>query len=121
MSPVASFLLGVALTLAASSLVVLYLRSHLKGILIDLCGTGERAGFWMAFTNVALVLVPVIFALHARPENASTAAAIFAVSAQLEWALIGLVAAVLVMGVVLHQFIARQPQAVAAAPAKPAD
>ncbi len=46
MSPVAVYLAAVALTLVASVLVVLLLRRPLQLLLIDLCGTATRAGFW---------------------------------------------------------------------------
>src|SRR5712691_10475000 len=51
-----------------SLIVVAYLRRPLKAILADLCGTAERARFWSAFSNVTLVLVPLIFVMQYRPE-----------------------------------------------------
>src|ERR1700751_2653421 len=69
MSAVTIFLIGVVVTLASALAVVMYLRRPLKAILIDLCGAVERAEFWLAFSNVTLTLVPVIFALNFRPEN----------------------------------------------------
>jgi hypothetical protein len=107
MSTVAQFLFGVGLTLVASALVVAYLQRRLQPILFDLCGTAERASFWMAFSNVTLLLVPLIFALHYRPENAGTSI-VFTISGQLELALIGLVGSVVLLGLVLNRFISRQ-------------
>ena len=68
MSPGTSFLVGIGVTFIASLAIVLYLRPHLTKILIDLCGAEQRAGFWTAFSNVTLILVPLIFALFSRPE-----------------------------------------------------
>ena len=68
MNRVTIFLIGVGTTVAVSVLAVGYLKSSLTKILIDLCGTQERATFWTAFSNVTLILVPLIFALHYRPE-----------------------------------------------------
>ena len=42
-----TFLLGLAITVVLSFAVVWYLKSSLKGILLDLCGTERRAEFWM--------------------------------------------------------------------------
>ena len=75
------FLLGLGLTVAMSLAVVVYLRPHLQTILVDLCATAERAGFWTAFSSVILVLVPALFALHYRPGEHESLAAIFALSA----------------------------------------
>ena len=41
MSDATIFLAGVGLTAMAAALVVGYLRPHLYGILVDLCGTTE--------------------------------------------------------------------------------
>lgn len=102
------FVVGGGTTLAVSFLAVAYLKPHLKRILLDLCGTEERAGFWTAFSNVTLVLVPLIFAMHYRPQTGPETSAVLEMGTQLEWALIGLVASVLILGIVLSSFIPRR-------------
>lgn len=106
------FLIGLAITIVSVLLVVFYLRTHLKAILVDLCGTAERAEFWTAFSNIALTIVPLIFALHYRPEAGSPPSVFFAVCAQLEQALIGLACSVLGLGFVIANFIRRSQQPV---------
>jgi len=103
MSVVTVYLLAVALTLVASVVVVLLLRRPLLNLLIDLCGTQTRAAFWAAFSNVTLVLTPLLGAMHRQPGAGEPA---FELAAQLEWALGGLLASVLVVGVVLARSIA---------------
>ena len=104
MNEIATFTLGLGIALAISSGVVIYLRPHLRKILVDLCGTESRADFWTAFSNVSLTLVPLICAMFARPELGGDT--FFSVSAQIRWALIGLVVAVTILGLVLSRFIA---------------
>ena len=111
MDPVHSFLIGIGLTLVGSLAVVIYLRRHLRRILVDLCGTEPRADFWAAFSNITLVLVPLICALFKRPEGGTGSAVFFDVSAQLTWALIGLVVAVLILGFVIGRFVPPPPPA----------
>ena len=108
MSNVSLFVCGLGVTVFASLLVVFYLRSHLRAILIDLCGTAERARFWAAFTNVAFLLVPSIFALNYSPEFGPRSP-VLQIAAQCKAALIGLVVTVLVVGFVLGRFISRNP------------
>jgi hypothetical protein len=67
MNPSIIFVAGLAITLVSAFLVVLYLHSRLDPILVDLCGTLERARFWTSFSNVTLTLVPMIRALGYRP------------------------------------------------------
>jgi len=105
------YLVGVAITTATSLIVVAYLRVPLRSILTDLCGTLERANFWLAFCNVTLVLVPLIFALSSEPVVEANRPAVFEVGSQLRWALIGLVVSVVILGIVIGSFIPRpRPQ-----------
>ena len=100
-----AFLLGLLITTGLGFAVVVYLKSRLKGILIDLCGTEVRADFWMAISNVTLILVPIVFAMQCQPEaNRSTSVA-FMLSDQLKWAFIGLLATVVGLGAVLSHYI----------------
>lgn len=98
------FLAGVSLSVVSAVGVAFYLRRHLRTLLRDLCGTQERADFWAAFSNVALVLVPLICALvHVQQDPPLPI--YLALASQVKWALIGLVAAVMLLGFVLSWFI----------------
>jgi hypothetical protein len=66
------FLIEVALTLTASLLLTGYLRPHLRRVLVDLCGTEERAQFWTVFSNILLVGFPMLFSLGYTPESGSS-------------------------------------------------
>ena len=105
MNEMLSFLIGMGVTLLISTLVVVYLRPPLRRILIDLCETEDRADFWTAFTNVTIVLSPLICAMFHRPTGGSGVAAFFDINAQLRWALIGLIGSVAVLGAVIARFI----------------
>lgn len=105
MSPVILFLVGVAAAASLAIGVVAYLRPSLQAVLVDLCGTEVRAAFWTAFSTVAVACTPVMFALHYRPADGSTASAVFEIGTQLEWALGGLLLSVLLLAVVLAKFI----------------
>lgn len=103
------YVTGVVVTFGLSLVAVGYLRAPLQGILVELCGTGERARFWVAFANVTLMLVPVIFAMASIPELPPGTTAVLQVAAQLKWALAALFVALLVLGFILSRFIVRQP------------
>ena len=108
MNPVALFLVGIAVTAAISATVVWYLKPSLQHILFDLCGTEPRAAFWTAFSTVTIGLTPIIFAMHYRPDAGDATPLVFALGSQLEWALAGLLASVVVLGFILSRFIVRQ-------------
>jgi hypothetical protein len=102
------FLLGLGLTMIATFAIVAYLRSPLLNILVELCGTRERAAFWVSFSNVTITLVPLIFAMQYTPDLKAGSSAVLELAAQLKWALAGLLLAVLILGWVLKGFIRRQ-------------
>jgi uncharacterized membrane protein YhaH (DUF805 family) len=105
MNSVSAFFLGLAITAALGFSVVWYLRSHLRGILVDLCGTEARADFWMAFSNVVLILVPMIFGMQFQANP--NLPAIFQLNYQLKWVFTGLVVSVMSLGAILSLFIRR--------------
>ena len=105
MNEVSNFLIGVGITLTVSMVVVVYLQKHLRRILIDLCQTEDRADFWTAFTNVTVVLVPVICAMFHRPGAYGGGPGFFDVTTQLQWALMGLIGSVVGLGAVVASFI----------------
>jgi len=107
MSPTSAFLLDVALTAFLSLGIVAYIKKHLRILLIELCGTTERASFWLAFSNVALILVPLIFALDYKPEFGPNETVIFEMATQLKYALIGFVITLGLLALILFRFIPR--------------
>ena len=107
MNAVISFLAGLIITMSVVFAALLYLRKPLQLILTDLCGTSDRARFWTAFSNVTLFLVPLVFALNQQPEADVRQSTIFAISGQIEWAMIGFVVSVVVLGFMLSRYIPR--------------
>jgi hypothetical protein len=103
------FICGLAITLLVSLAVVVYLKSPLQRILIQLCGNAERAAFWSAFSSVAISIVPALFAIQAHPDAGSPAPAIFELADQLKWGLAGLVLTLTITAWVIGRFIARTP------------
>jgi hypothetical protein len=117
MSLTMAYLSDVGLVALLSLGLVAYVKEPLRSLLIELCGTKDRASFWLAFSNVALVLTPLIFALGYTPEAGPEKSVIFEMAAQFKYALIGFVAALGAIGLVLFRFIPRDKSSVPARPA----
>lgn len=115
MTAVTVFLADVSITSGVSLIVVAYLHRPLKAILAELCGTAERAKFWSAFSNVTLVLVPLIFVMQYRPELGQGTTAVLEMGTQLKWALVGTIVSVVTLGIVIGSFIPRSRSAPPAA------
>lgn len=116
MNLILSFLIEVTLTLAASALIVRYLYPYLKKILVDLCGTEDRAQFWAAFSNILLLGVPVIFALGYRPQTGIAEELFFEVLRRLGENLAGMLFAVITVGLVVAFFALVAPRSLKAEP-----
>jgi hypothetical protein len=101
------FLFDVGLAAILSILLVAYVKAPLRSLLIELCGTRERASFWVALSNVALVVAPMIFALDYKPEFGPEKTVIFEMATQLKHSLIGFVITLTALGLVLLRFIPR--------------
>jgi hypothetical protein len=106
MSPALAFVSGTTATLLAGVAVARYLNGPLRRQLQELCGSVERAEFWTVFSKVALILMPLIFALQVDPL-APDAPPILSIAGQFKWGLIGLVGTVLMLGWILSRFIPR--------------
>jgi len=99
------FLVGIGITLSMSLTTVIYLMNPLRKILTELCGTRERADFWLAFSNVALMLTPLIFAASFPPDPGGNL--VIEIATQLKWAFIALLTAMIIIGLVISRFIPR--------------
>jgi hypothetical protein len=110
MNTIVSFLIEVVLTLMLAMLLVGYLRPFLGKILVDLCGTEDRARFWTAFSNILLIGMPVIFALNYRPDARNTEELFFNVAGKLSANLASFLFALSVVGIGVSLFALVNPK-----------
>jgi hypothetical protein len=110
MNAIVSFVIEVALTLILSALLVGYLRPFLGKVLVDLCGTQDRARFWTAFSNLLLIGMPVILALNYRPGARTAEELFFEVAQKLSGNLGGLLFALIVIGFMVSIFALLAPK-----------
>jgi uncharacterized membrane protein YhaH (DUF805 family) len=107
MTPTIAFLSDVAFAAITSLGIVVYVKKHLRLLLIELCGSAERANFWLAFSNVTLVLVPVIFALDYKLELGPDKNLVLEMAAQFKYALIGFLITLGTQAIIMFRFIPR--------------
>jgi hypothetical protein len=89
---------------------VRYLRPFLHRILLDLCGTEDRARFWTAFSNIMLLGMPLIFALNYQPAAENTEELFFELARKLSGNLGGLLVALIGIGFVVSFFALFAPR-----------
>ncbi len=54
------FLIEMTISISVGLIVLAILSNPLRKLLIDLCGTEERANFWMTYSNIMLILAPLL-------------------------------------------------------------
>ncbi|HAX71863.1 MAG TPA: hypothetical protein DCY14_19780 [Anaerolineae bacterium] len=110
MNSIFSFLLQVTLTIAMTALIASYIRPHLRKVLVDLCGTEERAQFWTVFSNVLLIGLPGILSLSYRPESATLEEMFFEIAGRLSGTLAGFLFALICIGITVSFFALVAPR-----------
>ena len=110
MSIIVLYLLQLAVTLIACLGLAAYIRPVLRRVLADLCGTDERAQFWTTFSNIMLVVMPLIFGLGFKPESMVFDEAFFALTAQLRWNLLGFIISLVSIGFAVSFFALVKPR-----------
>lgn len=61
------FGLEVALCLGISFILIGLLRPLLRGVLTDTCGTETRSEFWVMFTQLMLIISPLLVVIYFAP------------------------------------------------------
>jgi len=110
MNEIAIFLLQIGVTVLISLAVVLHFRAHLLRVLVDLCATRDRAQFWMVFTSILLMGVPLIFGMGFHPETTGPVQAFFSVTHQLRSNMLGFLLALIGVGFVISFFALVAPR-----------
>ena len=108
MNEITIFLIGLGITAFISFLIVIYFKPHLKKMMLELNGDKERpANFWVAYTTIILILVPLIFAIWIVPDDRDVNV-FFQISKQLKWSLMGLVTSIVIIGIIIIRFVPRE-------------
>ena len=110
MNKILFFLLEVILTFSISTLVFHYFRPFLIRILIDLCGSEERAQFWTVFSNIILVGLPLLFALTYQPEATKAEELFFEITHRISGNMLGFLFALITTGFIVSVFALATPR-----------
>lgn len=92
------YLFQLAVTVGISLAVVIYFRPYLRLILVDLCGTQDRAQFWMVFSSILLVGLPLIFGMGYNPLESASGMQFYDAASQVRVNLMGFLLALIGIG-----------------------
>ena len=71
MNTLSLFTLEVLLCFGISTAVIVLLKPLLRDVLIDTCGTAKRAEFWVMFTQLMLIISPLLIVVFFAPTETS--------------------------------------------------
>ena len=74
MSPLTHFLLSITFCLGISAGVIMVIKAKLRDVLIETCGTEKRADFWLTFTQLMVLIAPLMIVIFFSPTSAITEA-----------------------------------------------
>src|SRR3989304_3843026 len=100
-----AFLIGAGITALASLMAAVYLKPGLEKILIELCGSRERALFWVAASNIIFILSPLFFAMNFQPGDGQCGTMFFDIVRQVKWGIFGLVGTISVIGLIVKSYV----------------
>ncbi len=93
---------SVVVTVISCLATVAYLRGPMRGILNDRCQSEDRARFWLAFSNIVVVLLPMICLLSAYVSGGTVESPLVTeLAVQVRWSLMGLFLSVICLAVVV--------------------
>lgn len=69
MNALGLFIIEVLLCFAISLSLIFLLRPLLRAVLVDICGTDQRAAFWLMFSQLMLVISPLLIVIYFAPTQ----------------------------------------------------
>lgn len=102
--------LGTAVIL--STLVILRFRRSWRGIMLNRNRPEGFADFWVVYTQLLVLFLPVIGVLLARPSSASESSVLSMWMDQMLWSLVGMVVAIFCSAFGVGAFITSGPPSI---------
>jgi len=100
MTPEATFVTALAITLVVSAAVVAIMWRYLDPVLMQYCGSVDRGRLWTLFSSAIIFLVPLfVLSLNLPPER-EWRSWVFPLAALVRWPLLALLIAVVMVAVV---------------------
>ncbi|MCP3662737.1 MAG: hypothetical protein GY696_09610 [Gammaproteobacteria bacterium] len=109
MNAISFFTLEVTLSISISLTIITLLKPLLSDLLTDTCGTTSRAAFWVMFTQLMLVISPLLIVIFfASTDPVSSTNAADAIKETLFRTLLGIFIALITVGQVIWRSITAQ-------------
>lgn len=71
MNALSLFTIEISLCFGISAAVILLIKPLLRDVLIETCGTEKRAEFWVMFTQLMLIISPLLIVIYFAPTETS--------------------------------------------------
>lgn len=114
MGPVSWFVVELLIGACTAGVVCAVLTRPLRRLLLELCGTAERARFWVAYSDVMIFLAPLVFIVAFGKSGDPGVPSVAFYRAAIGSTLLGLFVALAFVGLQLTRLLPRHATAVGA-------
>ncbi len=104
------YCIQLVVTAGVTLAIVVWFRPYLHSMLVDLCGTSERAKFWGMFSYILLLGLPLLFSLGYNPLKSVAETQFFDIARQIRTNLLGFLFAWIGIGGVILFFTLVAPR-----------
>jgi len=111
MNTIIAFFTELVITFGICLLTFGYLKPFLRRILVDLCGSEERAQFWTAFSSIILIGLPILLALMYQPASPLGVGLFFELTRRVSGNLMSFMFALVGIGLIVSFFALVAPRA----------
>lgn len=108
MNEVSLFIIEVVMGLAVSAFVIIVFKKPLKMVLIDICGTEIRANFWVTYTNLMLVIAPLLTSIMFGKSGAAAIANFTFYKTALGSVIFGIFISLLIVGLQIMKAVSQK-------------
>jgi hypothetical protein len=103
------FAIEVGISLTASALLAAAITRPLRRLLVDVCGTRERANFWVVYCDAMIFIAPLVASVAFGKSGELSAPSVAFYKAALGSALSGVFVALAAIGLQVARILPPQP------------
>lgn len=108
MNELTLFAFEIIISLFVSTCVIYILNKSFRNVLIDLCGTEVRAQFWLIYSNLMLVIAPLLTTIMFGKSHRVIEASFTFYKAAFSSVLFGVFISLLIIGLQITKYIPKQ-------------
>ena len=105
MSEIQLFLIEVVISISFAVVVIAMLHKPLRNLLMDLCESASRSSFWLTYSNLMLLIAPILSVMLFGNSDKATAADFQFFKTAFGWSLFGIFFSLAIIGLQISRSV----------------